>query len=245
MSIEFGGTPASIDPYLNPAYWNGRFIGDGTARSWPELGEAGAKDLAVCVAALTLYAKQGARRLALSRLHSGDVFDASNHDPGTILLTLAEHLSPAPEAEDVVPMAEFRDGSIPDRLTGIADGEHVLEGHGYRYGARPLLNIVMGRKERRVLLVPDAVVGDMPDFGNKEYGLAVYENMEPGFTEFTVGNVYNFGNNDNSHDLTLARVTEAIVCAGVVRGGGALSPKTLLTKKLSGLFSPATGPTTP
>jgi hypothetical protein len=242
-TIELGGTPASIEPYLNPAYWNERFMGDGTAQSWPGHGEPGIKDWAWCATALTSYASQGASRLALSRLHSGDVFDASDHDSGTILLTLAEDLARAPEAEDVVPMTEFQGVPTPDRLSGIGDGEQAREGHGYEYKARPLLNLVVGRKERRVLTIPDAVVGDRPDFNNKGYARVISDNTERGFTKFTVGEVYNFGYNDDPSDQVLARVTEAIICINGVRGRRGTSPlKALLAKSLGGSFSPATDP---
>jgi len=221
MSIENGGMPATIEPYLNPAYWNERFIGDGAAQPAPEREEAGLKDWLVGAAALALYARQGTSRLASSMLHPGDVFDASNYSPGTILLTLSEKLSRVPKAEDVVPMAEFRGIPVPDRLTGIVGGEQVLEGHGYRYMAEPLLNAVVGRKnERRVFVISDAVLGGMSGSSEKSYRRAVTENMMQGFTSFTVGDVYNFGSNDNPHDQTLARVTEAIVCVGGVRARG-------------------------
>lgn len=244
MSTELGDTSAPIEPYLSPAYWSERFINDGTAKAWPELGEAGPKDWMLGVMALSLFAKQGARRLASSRLHPGDAFDASSHEPGTILVTLAEKLWRVPGAEGVVSMDEFQGVPVPDRLPGIVDGEQTFDGHGYRYEAQPLLNLIVGRQARRVLVIPDAVVGEHPDFDDKDYTSNVITNMSRGFTEFTVGEVYNFGSNDDPNGQTLARVTEAIVCMGGARGRKVPSLRSLLAARLGGSALPATNPAT-
>lgn len=144
-------------------------------------------------------------------------------------------------------MQEFQGNALPDRPSGIVDGKQTLSGHGYQYTARPLLNLVVGRKERRVLIVPDDVLGSNPDFNDKEYTTNVLVNIGRGFTDYTVGEIYNFGDNNDRENQVLARVTEAIVCMDGVSGLRIPSLKAMLQARLAigkGPFSPATNPAT-
>lgn len=238
MSTEFDKTSPPIDPYLNPAYWDGHFMGDGGAQPWPEIGKVGLRDIAVGAIAIVSYTWQGASRLAESRLHTGETFDVSAYDPGTVILTQTERLMLKPEAKDVVPMTAFQDTPVPDHPVGIVDGEQKLVGRGYEYTTRPLLNLVVGKKARRVLTVPDAVLGAAPDLNNNAHNSEVIHSLRRGLTKFTVGDVCNFSDSD-PRDQILGRVTEAIVCMNGVRGSRIASLKALLAMKGS-LFSPHT-----
>lgn len=247
MSVEFGNTPssdrpASIEPFLNPTYWDGRFIGDGTAQPQQEREESVVKALFIAGRALNLYARQRESRLASSRLHTGDVFDVDDYSEGTILLTLSERLSCMPKAKDIAPMTEFQDVPIPNRLTGIVDGEQELEGHGYQYEAIPFVNAIIGNNKRKVLLISEAVLDSTAGLSGGEFGRVVVSKMIYGVERYTVGDVYAVGNKNKPYTQALLRVTEAIVCIGGGAGRKTPSLKERLIEQLGGSLSSAANP---
>lgn len=237
MSIEQGSVhPVPIiNPQLNPAYWQGHYLGDGTAQPRPDLGRPGQSDHYRGLRALAEFAQKGGSRLASSRLLPGDTFNASDYAPGSVLLTLAEYLRPMNKTTDMRPMQDFSDVPVPLHPASIADGDQERLGHGYRYTAQPLINLVVGKRERKVLVVPDTVVGDRPDVGSYSYRLEIIKKMQRGFLTFVIGKTYNFGNNNDPRTQALARVTEAIVC---MEGGGVPLPSlSALWKARTAFFS--------
>jgi len=211
MSSDQAPAPEVIDSYLNPDYWDGRYLGDGNTEPWPEMSRPAFRDMYAALQQLGEYVDRGAPMVAISRLSTGQTFDAADYPACTILLTQVESMQ-RNSSSPVIPMPQFADVELPNRRTNLSDGQRRLSGHGYAYNTHPLINVIAGLgKTATVYVCPyDKVRPQMP---NKELaGLIV-----PGVKQFTVGETYNFVEADKS---TIIRVNELIVCMNGRRSKG-------------------------
>jgi hypothetical protein len=229
-------TGSIIEPYLNPGYWDGQFIGDGEARPQPDSSRDRAA-ASLAAGALHEYIARGASKVALRTFGAGDICNPDELEPGTILRAAAEkieRLSPSETGKvfgfdflaivinrgDQPKMSDFAN-QPPVNRPRLADEGKQLVGHGYRYTSASMLCVVTRQSRAGALYsVPESQV----------HGQATRRELrdllERGPSPFTVGET---SHTEGSNTEFLLRINELHLCAN-----GAVQParRSLLLPRL-------------
>lgn len=211
MTAESISNPSGIEPYLNPAYWDGQYIGNGETTPWPST-QTKFLEQALALKFLRQYINQKAPLFALARLQAGETFKASDYPTGSVLVTMAESIR-QDSPQDAVSMSQFAEVALPEHRTAIVDGERELIGHGYLYHARPLVNVISGLGSNPNVYVVSREDAIRPGVTDRELAPM----FDPGVREFTVGQTYHFGEGDSD---IIIRVNELILCMGGAKSKG-------------------------
>jgi hypothetical protein len=187
----------------HPDRWDGHSFGIGEMTPWPEEFGLDRKSQREAAAALNAFAKRGAHLVALQTFSMGDVFDASDHEPGTIITADNELLfaeSPVPrlsrdtfaDIEADEPVTEFPAGAVE---LGLHDNFSLTYVH---YGSLGV--VARTRSGRPVLLRTFAHV-----LRTGEQSIAPVLSIEPAPPVIEVGKVTHHGNREGTEREVVVR----------------------------------------
>ena len=187
----------------HPDRWDGHSFGIGEVTPWPEEFGLDRKSQREAAAALNVFAKRGAHLVALQTFSVGDVFDAGDHEPGTIITADNELLYAEPPVprltQDIFtdieadgPVSEFQAGAVE---LGLHDNFSLTYVH---YGSLGV--VARSRNGRPILLRTFAHV-----LRTGERSIAPVVSIEPAPPIIEVGKVTHHGNHEGSEREVVVR----------------------------------------
>lgn len=215
LAIYGEGTPR-IETYLNPAYWGGAMLGDGSALPPPRLPD---KKHHAVRAGVRLAAYLRARPIPypLDTFRSGDTFDCKDHNPGTVVMYNQEDLvaphdlsgpiegydeQPVPHPPQRLPFRIRRDEELDD------PNAVVLRRSGITYSSATLFGVIVntGRNRHGLFAIPGSAI-----FASEMSGVSIRVSASIRPTPVIIGETNHYAATANRHER-LERVNILAIC---------------------------------
>ncbi|HJQ09359.1 MAG TPA: hypothetical protein VJ836_07835 [Candidatus Saccharimonadales bacterium] len=171
--------PSTINPFLNPAYWEGHYIGDNDAAEQQQPRAQDYRSYNAALDVLGSHLRSGGNKMTIRSFPQGNEFNANDYDPSTIFLIGHEMLT------NVVKNTAGSHDRILGRFVPGPPGLYPelidITDKGYSYNNIPDWGVIaQTRKDRAVLYVANTATtqGSMRQLES---------NLIPGPTVFKIG----------------------------------------------------------